>query len=129
MRMPSLLALALLSATVAGCAKKPSLVDQSYFAGKDYWVVIINKDLMKDSGDLVPIARDICKEKDICVVGMWLDKTKAPNLVPMTPQQTRDQIFVYGWRAETKRESLGWNCRLYPAHQAAGDCIAVPLNQ
>src|SRR5207247_7213252 len=59
MRLRTALIGALLGAAVAGCAKKPGLVEQTYFAGNDYWVAIINQNELKDSNDLVPICRDL----------------------------------------------------------------------
>lgn len=127
--LPRLALLSLLFLFLSGCGKPAGLVEKSYFAGNNYWVAIINRPLLKDSGELPPIAREMCKDKEICLVGMWFDARQAPNLVPPTSQQQRDQIFIYGWRDATKTESMSWNCAVFPERDRTHECSPVSLNR
>ena len=120
----ALLVVAALPLAACGSAK---LVERTYYAGSDFWVAIINQSALKDPNDLVPIGRDLCKDREICLVGMWNDANRAPNMVPPTAQQQRDEIFVYGWRAATKAESTLWNCEVFPGQRKTTNCIPVSL--
>lgn len=121
--------LALSLCLLAACGRPTTLVEKSYFASNDYWVVIVNRSALKDSGELAPVAREMCKGKEACLVGMWFDARQAPNFVPVDAQQRRDQIFAYGWREVTKVEYLQWNCAVFPERTKTDECMPVALNR
>ncbi|MFO1185145.1 MAG: hypothetical protein U1E56_10200 [Bauldia sp.] len=126
-RAAALLAVAS-AAFLAACGKPAEIVEKSYFAGNDYWVVIVNRSALKNPAELTPIARRLCQEKEACLVGMWFDAKKAPNFLPVNAEQRREQIYIYGWREATKAEIANWNCEVFP-NRPANDCMTVSLNR
>ncbi len=96
--------------------------------GRDFFAVVINPPNVSGPDEYLTLARQVCAEKPICIVGMWDHPRKAPLGLPMSRQNTIDQVFSYGKNAELNRETINWNCELFPQYRERPyGCIPWPM--
>ncbi|MCC6982529.1 MAG: hypothetical protein IT535_04605 [Bauldia sp.] len=137
MRFASLVGALSLTLALAGCEQKvPQRVvprgDTSgpiYTTtdlGRDFLAVVINPQHVASPDEYPALARQACAEREICVVGMWDHPRKQAVGLPMSRQQTIEQVFSYGINRQTGREILNWNCELLPQYRDRG-CIPWPM--
>jgi hypothetical protein len=94
--------------------------------GRDFLSVVINPRNVASPDEYLTLARQVCEGKPICVVGMWDNPREAAIGLPMSRQQTINQVFSYGINRQTGREHTNWNCEFYPAYRERG-CIPWPM--
>jgi hypothetical protein len=137
MRLASLVVTVLLTLVLAGCEQKvPQRViprgDTSgpiYTTtdlGRDFFAVVINPQHVASRDEYLTLARQVCAEREICVVGMWDNPREQAVGLPMSRQQTIDQVFSYGINRQTGREITYWNCEMFPEYRDRG-CIPWPM--
>lgn len=96
--------------------------------GRDFLSVVINPGNVSGPDEYPDLARLACAQKPICVVGMWDSPRKAALGIPMSRQQTIEQVFSYGKNDELGRETTYWNCELFPQYRdRPHSCIPWPM--
>lgn len=109
-------------------AEPPKVVVASHQLSDIYTALQVDPAAIHSPDDYIPLAMEVCGDRQVCQVGIWNDGEVTPTALPVRSAQLKYQVFTYGRNNETGYNRSLWNCFDYPEQEGKG-CIPRLLDR
>ena len=87
-----------------------------------YRVGSVSPSVAQTPEELETAARSLCIGLAVCRAGLWLDSVELPEALPVSGDLLGQQLLSFG-RVQSGKETVQWNCDLFPQFEDAGSCL------